>query len=69
MLNAANEVSVKSFLDGRIGFNDIADINCQVLDAHSTEPARELEAVLKADAWARKRARNICGAPDEIAAA
>ena len=69
VLNAANEVSVKSFLDGRIGFNDIADINCQVLDAHSTEPARELEAVLKADAWARKRARNICGAPDEIAAA
>ena len=69
VLNAANEVSVRSFLDGRIGFNDIADVNCQVLGAHSTEQATELKAVLKADAWARKRARSICGEPDEVAAA
>ena len=58
-LNAANEVAVAAFLDGRLRLTDIARINEQVMDAHETLPAVTLEAVLDADAWARVRAREL----------
>jgi 1-deoxy-D-xylulose-5-phosphate reductoisomerase len=38
-LNAANEVSVQTFLDGRIGFTDIAVVNERVLQSMGSEPA------------------------------
>ncbi|CAN5738249.1 1-deoxy-D-xylulose-5-phosphate reductoisomerase [soil metagenome] len=61
-LNAANEVSVQAFLDGKIGLNDIAAINAAVMDEHDPEPADSLEAVVKADEWARARAIMKLGA-------
>jgi 1-deoxy-D-xylulose-5-phosphate reductoisomerase len=56
VLNAANEIAVQAFLDGKIVLSDIAKINSAVMAEHSTEPVASLETVLAADAWARGRA-------------
>lgn len=56
VLNAANEVAVESFLNNKIGFDGIPRIIASVLDAHPPEEASSLDAVLSADAWARKKA-------------
>jgi 1-deoxy-D-xylulose-5-phosphate reductoisomerase len=63
VLNAANEEAVAAFLDGRIGFLRIADLVEAVLEEHDVAPASDLEAVLDAESWARRTAR------DRIAAA
>ena len=68
-LNAANEVSVASFLAGRIAFTAIADINQQVLSAHAAQPVKDLESVLEADGWARARAKKIAGISEQTVAA
>jgi 1-deoxy-D-xylulose-5-phosphate reductoisomerase len=63
VLNAANEVAVAAFLDERISFGTLPEVNRAVLDAHLAERAGEkledLAGVLRADAWARARAREI----------
>ncbi|QQS34063.1 MAG: 1-deoxy-D-xylulose-5-phosphate reductoisomerase [Acidobacteriota bacterium] len=59
VLNAANEVSVRSFLDGRIGFGDIADINGGVMATHEVKPASEIDTILEADNWARGVAESM----------
>lgn len=56
VLNAANEVSVQAFLDGKISFGEIATINSGVMRGHTSEAANTLSAVLEADASARQRA-------------
>jgi 1-deoxy-D-xylulose-5-phosphate reductoisomerase len=61
VLNAANEVAVAAFLEGRIPFPAIAEANASVLEAHAARDSaaalRDLDDVLDADAWARARAR------------
>lgn len=56
VLNAANEIAVRAFLDGRIGLAEIAALNETVMDEHTATPADSLDAVLNADEWARSRA-------------
>jgi 1-deoxy-D-xylulose-5-phosphate reductoisomerase len=61
VLNAANEVSVASFLAGEIPFPAIAAVNGDVLSAHvgtsgGSSAVRDLADVREADAWARERA-------------
>jgi 1-deoxy-D-xylulose-5-phosphate reductoisomerase len=60
VFNAANEVAVQAFLDGRIAFGGIARTIADVLDAHDGRPARDLAAVLAADRWARQEAEARC---------
>ncbi len=55
-LNAANEVSVQAFLDGKIKLNDIAKINRSVMNDHEVRPVDAIETVLETDKWARRRA-------------
>ena len=55
-LNAANEVAVAAFLEGRLNFTAIATVIEDVLEAHAPLPAGGLDEVLAADAWARRRA-------------
>jgi 1-deoxy-D-xylulose-5-phosphate reductoisomerase len=55
--NAANEVVVELFLQGRICFGRIAETIARVLETHRTGPAESLEAVLAADRDARRLAR------------
>jgi 1-deoxy-D-xylulose-5-phosphate reductoisomerase len=56
MLNAANEVAVDAFLNGRIRFTEIASIIKDVLDLEATVPARCLADVLAADGQSRRLA-------------
>ena len=51
--NAANEVAVAAFLDGRIGFTAISDIVADVLERVDGDSARDLDELLAADAQAR----------------
>ncbi len=62
--NAANEVAVDAFLDGRIGWLGIAGTIEGVLAAHDAAgpiAPRDLDDVVAADAWARDRARSDLG--------
>jgi 1-deoxy-D-xylulose-5-phosphate reductoisomerase len=52
--NAANEVAVAAFLDGRIGFLDIAAMVEDVLGRVDGAPARDLEELREADRRARE---------------
>ncbi|MGM1051792.1 MAG: 1-deoxy-D-xylulose-5-phosphate reductoisomerase [Pseudomonadota bacterium] len=56
ILNAANEVAVEAFLDGRLSFTGIADLVARVQDAEPCDAVCDLEAVLEADAGARRAA-------------
>ena len=51
--NAANEVAVQAFLDGRIGFLDIAAAVDDVLERVDGSPARDLQELIEADRRAR----------------
>ncbi|MBP2477098.1 1-deoxy-D-xylulose-5-phosphate reductoisomerase [Crossiella equi] len=65
LYNAANEEAVEVFRAGGLGFLDIVDTVARVLDEgdqYSAEPST-VEEVLAAEEWARKRAREIIGAP------
>ncbi len=55
-LNAANEVSVEAFLDGKIRVDQIAEINRKVMDLHTVEQVSGLDVVLGVDKWARATA-------------
>ena len=55
-LNAANEIAVAAFLDGRIGFLDIPVAIEATLSASQTVPADDLDTLLEADADARRHA-------------
>ncbi len=68
VLNAANEVTVAAFLDGRIPVPRICEINGRVLEEHLEAGAGavtgSLDEVRAADAWARERAVGLlAGAP------
>ncbi len=54
--NAANEVAVAAFLDGRIGYLDIAQVVEETLAAVDGAPARDLEELVAADREARRLA-------------
>ncbi|PXF58119.1 MAG: 1-deoxy-D-xylulose-5-phosphate reductoisomerase [Deltaproteobacteria bacterium] len=58
-LNAANEVAVDAFLQGRMGFTAIQEVVREVIEAFPVEDIRDLDDVLKADALARLRAEGI----------
>jgi 1-deoxy-D-xylulose-5-phosphate reductoisomerase len=62
VLNAANEVAVESFLNGRISFLAIAKILREVLDEHQPSPLEHIDEVLRADRWGRVAARRIIDA-------
>ena len=53
-LNAANEVAVSRFLEGSIGFLDIAGACRAALDHHPFDPRPGLDDLWKVDAWARQ---------------
>jgi 1-deoxy-D-xylulose-5-phosphate reductoisomerase len=59
ILNAANEVAVEAFLQGRIGFLDIASTVADVLDAMGRHSAETLDDVLTLDAAARHTAERL----------
>lgn len=56
MLNAANEVAVAAFLDGRVRYLEIASIIEEVLNLEAVVSVDDLDAVFTADARARELA-------------
>jgi 1-deoxy-D-xylulose-5-phosphate reductoisomerase len=59
VLNAANEVAVRAFLDRRMGFLDIASIVERTLDATNASAITCLDDVAAVDAGARARAGQL----------
>jgi 1-deoxy-D-xylulose-5-phosphate reductoisomerase len=58
-LSAANEVAVAAFLDGALGWADIAAVIESAMDAHDGAVPTSPEDVLAADAAARQAARTV----------
>jgi len=62
VLNAANEVAVSAFLQGRVGFLSIPALVEDALAALPATPADSLDVLLEADAQARRLTeRNLAG--------
>ena len=59
VLNAANEVAVDAFLDGRIGYMDIPALIRRTMDAHSPAEPGSVDEVMRADHWARRTAGRL----------
>jgi 1-deoxy-D-xylulose-5-phosphate reductoisomerase len=57
VMNAANEVAVEAFLDGRIGFTAIWQSVERVMQSHNVAQHPTLEQLIEADAWARRAAQ------------
>jgi 1-deoxy-D-xylulose-5-phosphate reductoisomerase len=57
VLNAANEVAVESFLDGKLGFTSIPAVIDSTMNAHAVERVLSVETVRRVDSWARQHAR------------
>jgi 1-deoxy-D-xylulose-5-phosphate reductoisomerase len=53
-LNAANEIAVEAFLDGRIAWGDISRMIAATLDHHDGAPATDAASIIDADAEARR---------------
>ncbi len=64
VLNAANEVAVAAFLDGRLPFGGIAGVIERALEAYaaagSSEP-RDLADIRQVDRWAHAFSQELCG--------
>ncbi|MBR4833188.1 MAG: 1-deoxy-D-xylulose-5-phosphate reductoisomerase [Thermoguttaceae bacterium] len=56
VLNAANEIAVDAFLNGRTTFDKIPVVCRQILENHTFEEKPTLERIVELDAWARKEA-------------
>jgi 1-deoxy-D-xylulose-5-phosphate reductoisomerase len=56
VLNAANEVAVYAFLDGRLRFLEIAEVIERTLGELGSEPVRSFESLYEADRLARELA-------------
>ncbi len=56
VLNAANEVAVGAFLQGKIGFDRIPHVVASTMQGHKATPLREVESVFEADQWAKEKA-------------
>jgi 1-deoxy-D-xylulose-5-phosphate reductoisomerase len=59
VLNAANEIAVSAFLERKISFPRIWQTVEQVMNRHSNVAHPDLDAILRADQWARVEARKL----------
>jgi 1-deoxy-D-xylulose-5-phosphate reductoisomerase len=59
VLNAANEIAVSAFLQGRLGFLAIPELIEACLDALPARPSESLEQLLDTDAEARRMAESL----------
>ena len=59
VLNAANEVAVARFLEGRLGFTSIAHVIERTMEAHQAAQVATLDEVRAVDSWAREYAQEV----------
>ncbi len=58
-VNAANEVAVQAFIDGRLKFTDIYNVVAKTSEAFGLAPSESLEDILNIDLAARSKAFSI----------
>jgi 1-deoxy-D-xylulose-5-phosphate reductoisomerase len=58
-MNAANEVAVETFLEGKLGFTAIARVVEKTIDAHRPVGVDTLKVVRSVDTWARGYAAEV----------
>ncbi|MBM4212812.1 MAG: 1-deoxy-D-xylulose-5-phosphate reductoisomerase [Gammaproteobacteria bacterium] len=63
ILNAANEIAVAAFLEGRLNFNGIPAVIDSVMNAVSAGSVKDLDSVLAADGAARSAALRAISEP------
>jgi 1-deoxy-D-xylulose-5-phosphate reductoisomerase len=56
VMNAANEIATAAFLEGRLRFPQIWETVEKVMAAHTNVARPNLDAILRADQWAREQA-------------
>lgn len=61
VLNASNEVAVEAFIEGRIGFLDIAEVVEETMNLHKTREQKSIEVIIEVDQWGREMAEKIIG--------
>jgi 1-deoxy-D-xylulose-5-phosphate reductoisomerase len=61
VMNAANEIAVAAFLDRQVRFPRIWQIVEKVMNRHPNVAHPDLDAILRADQWAREEARRLVG--------
>jgi 1-deoxy-D-xylulose-5-phosphate reductoisomerase len=69
VLNGADEMAVQLFLDGKIGFNDIARLLAATLNDHQREGVIEtptLPDIMALDAWARESILRLSGLEPDL---
>jgi 1-deoxy-D-xylulose-5-phosphate reductoisomerase len=59
VLNAANEVAVARFLEGRLGFTSIAHVIERTMEAHQMAEVTTLVEVHAVDLWAREYSQEV----------
>ena len=62
VLNAANEVAVEAFLDGKLGFMAIPRVIEKTMNGHDVERVSTLDTVRRVDRWARSQALDVARA-------
>jgi len=58
-LNAANEICVQAFLEGRIKYLDIQETLAKIMDSHIPSKGADLAEILRIDCQVRKETENI----------
>lgn len=61
VFNAANEVAVDAFVNGRLSFVGISSLVEEVMTAHDAVAKPGLDEILEADTWARRAAEERLG--------
>jgi len=59
VLNAANEVAIDAFLEGRVSFLQLSELVADTLSRSKISPAADLPTIIAADADARRLAREL----------
>ena len=62
VMNAANEVAVRKFVEKAIKFSSIPAVTEKVMQRFENDRSLSLENILWADSWARKEAERVLGA-------
>jgi len=66
VLNAANELTVKAFLEGKLLFVEIHEVVNQTLNRHQVAEKPGLDDILNADKWAREEAKKIISSRSKV---
>jgi 1-deoxy-D-xylulose-5-phosphate reductoisomerase len=58
-MNAANVVAVQAFLNRQLAFTEIPKVVEAAMKTHQIDRDPDVTAILNADAWARKSAKDL----------